>query len=266
MKTGKFVTFDAMICPTTSGVDLGTQPTQPPAFNLSTLRAARALPGSAGTAADSIEKDPTGQKKELHMTCNLAVVEIGQDYLDWATKLRQGRYPTAGAVTHDDVGRYGVQDPDGAIVADGFPDRKLAEQCANHLKAAASGGEMATDNFAGRLEEEDSWDEDQWCAASVELGGTTGIKDPGARFTELKAVTIVFRYPLTRKARLKFRSETGFTRAEIIECIRSGYRRIYAEEREESKWGIWGHEMGNLLIESVEVDDDTGIVNLGIGS
>ena len=66
-----------------------------------------------------------------------------------------------------------------------------------------------------------------------------GIKDPGARFTELRAVTIVFRYPLTRKARLKSRSETGFTRAEIIECIRSGYRKIYAEEREESKWGIW---------------------------
>ena len=56
-----------------------------------------------------------------------------------------------------------------------------------------------------------------------------------ARFTELKAVTIVFTYPLTREARLEFRSETGFTRAEIIECIRSGYRKIYAQER---KWGF----------------------------
>ena len=29
--------------------------------------------------------------------------------------------------------------------------------------------------------------------------------------------------------------------------------------------GDLGHEMGDLLIECVEVDDETGIVNLGIG-
>jgi hypothetical protein len=98
-------------------------------------------------------------------------------------------------------------------------------------------------------------------------------------FTELKAVTIVFEYPLTREARLEFKSETGFTRAEIIECIRAGYRKIYAEDGGEhspdlpcwmaapnSKWGIWGHDIGDLMIEGVDVDADTGIVDLCIGS
>ena len=103
----------------------------------------------------------------------------------------------------------------------------------------------------------------------MDSAGAEGIKDPSARFTELKAVTIVFKYPLAREARIGFKSETGFTRAEIIECIRGGYRKIYAEERESapnSKWGIWGHDIGDLMIEGVDVDADTGIVHVCIGS
>ncbi len=61
------------------------------------------------------------------MQCNFAVVEIGQEYLDWATKLRQDRRPNALAVTHDEVGKYAVQCPDGTIAADGFSDRDAAK-------------------------------------------------------------------------------------------------------------------------------------------
>jgi hypothetical protein len=125
---------------------------------------------------------------------------------------------------------------------------------------------MLTDTFAGRLEDEDSWPEDQWCVAWVDCYGTEGTKDYTARFTDLKAVTIVFTYPLSRKPRREFRSETGFTRAEIVECIRSGYRKLYAEEDLTGKWGIWGHDIGDLIIERVDLDDDTGVVSLSIGS
>jgi hypothetical protein len=38
------------------------------------------------------------------MTGNLTVVEIEQDYLDWATKLRQDRRPNAAPVTREEVG------------------------------------------------------------------------------------------------------------------------------------------------------------------
>ena len=210
------------------------------------------------------------------MTCNLAVVEIGQEYLDWATKLRQKSCPNEGPVTHDEVGLYAVQYPDGAIAADCFPDRESAEEYANLF--SGPGAVTPLDAFAGRLADEDSWPEGQWCVAWVDCYGREGIKDPSARFTELKAVTIVFTYPLAREARLGFKSETGFTRAEIIECIRSGYRQIYAEDDElvldlpgstgepEGKWGIWGHDILDLMIEDVEIDEQTGVVSIGIGS
>jgi len=140
---------------------------------------------------------------------------------------------------------------------------------------------LYADSFAERLAEEegDNLTEDKWCMAWVDANGTGGIKNPSARFTELKALTIVFDYPLTREARLEFKSETGFTRSEIIECIRAGYRKIYAEDGGEyapdlpcwmaapgSKWGIWGHSIVDLVIDRVDIDSDTGIVELWISS
>ncbi len=56
------------------------------------------------------------------MKRNFSGVEIGREYLDWATKLRQTRRPDAAPVTRGDVGHYAVQSPDGTIAADGFPD------------------------------------------------------------------------------------------------------------------------------------------------
>ena len=212
------------------------------------------------------------------MTCNLAVVEIGQEYLDWATKLRQKSYPTAGPVTHDEVGLYAVQYADGVIAADCFTDRESAQKHANNLMSTGPDAGTPLDAFAGRLEDEDSWPEGQWCVAWVDNYGTEGIKDPSARFTELKAVTIVFDYPFSREARLGFKSETGFTRAEIVECIRSGYRQIFAEADElvfdlpgstgepEGKWGISNHDILDLMIEDVEIDEQTGVVSIGVGS
>lgn len=215
------------------------------------------------------------------MTCDFSVVEIGPEYLDWATKLRQSRQPDAGAVTYDDVGRYALQCPDGTIAADGFLHRNMAEEYADYLRSDdESGGLMFADSFADRLadEEGDNLTEDEWCGALVDDSGTKRIKNPSARFTELKTVTIVFTYPLTREARLDFKSETGFTRAEIVECIRAGYRKIYTEDgarpaglpcwlaAPDSKWGIWGHDIGDLMIVRVDVDADTGIVELGINS
>ena len=215
------------------------------------------------------------------MTRNFSVVEIGREYLDWATKLRQTRRPGAAPVTRGDVGHHAVQSLDGTIAADGFPDREAAQEYADYLRPDDGSGLLYADSFAERLAEEegDNLTEDEWCMAWVDANGTGGIKNPSARFTELKAVTIVFKYPLTREARFEFKSETGFTRAEIIECIRAGYRKIYAEDgggrisddscwmaAPGSKWGIWGHDIGDLMIDRVDVDADTGVVDLWIGS
>jgi hypothetical protein len=224
---------------------------------------------STGSQAEFLAASPIGgttQAKDLHMTCNLEVVQIGQEYLDWATKLRQKSYPNAGPVTHDEVGLYAVQYADGVIAADSFTDRESAQKHANDLMSNGPDAGTPLDAFAGRLADQDSWPEDQWCMAWVDNYGTEGIKDPGARFTELKAVTIVFSYPLRREARFEFDSETGFTRSEIIECIRWGYRRIYADNALNNKWGNWGHNILDLMIEDVEIDEQTGVVSIGIGS
>jgi hypothetical protein len=218
------------------------------------------------------------------MTPSFAVVEIGQEYLDWATKLRQTRRPDAGPVMRKEVGRYAVRCPDGTIAADGFPNRGAAEKYANCLRIDDGSNGLwfwFADSFADRLawEEGDDLTDDEWCRAWVDGNGTRGIKNPSARFTELQALTIVFKYPLTREARLEFKSETGFTRAEIIECIRAGYRKIYAEDGGElapdlpcwmaapgSKWGIWGHSIGDLMVHRVDVDTDMGVVELSMSS
>jgi hypothetical protein len=201
--------------------------------------------------------------------------------LDWATKLRQTRRPDAAPVTLGDVGHYAVQSPDGTIAADGFPDREAAQEYADYLRPDDGSSLLYADSFADGLskEEGDNLTEDEWCMAFVDANGTEGIRNPSSRFTELKALTIVFKYPLTKEARLEFKSETGFTRSEIIECIRAGYRKIYAEDAGEcapdlpcwmaapgSKWGIWGHSIGDLVIEGMDVNTDTGIVELWIGS
>jgi len=195
------------------------------------------------------------------MTCNFAVVEIGQEYLDWATKLRQDRRP----VTHDDVGHYAVQSSGGEIVADGFPDRGAAEEYVDHFYVQMVS--LALDGEGG--------ESNRWLRALPNGGGTKGIKNPGGRFAELKAVTIVFDYPLTREARFEFKSEARFTRAEIIECIRNAYRKIYSEAGAHAPNPICclvrpsstedRERLGYLMVARMDVDALTRAASLRIG-
>ena len=61
---------------------------------------------------------------------------------------------------------------------------------------------------------------------------TEGIKDPSARFTELKAVTIVFDYPLTREA------DTSVLRSKNIRVqLLSGGNPAKRDAKTE-KWGL----------------------------
>jgi len=72
---------------------------------------------------------------------------------------------------------------------------------------------------------------------------------------------------------------TRFTRAEVIECIRAGYRKIYAGYADGrapdlhcwtaapgGKLGSGGHDIGDLVIDRVDADADTGIVKMWISS
>jgi hypothetical protein len=73
--------------------------------------------------------------------------------------------------------------------------------------------------------------------------------------------TIVFDYPLSGKFEFKFKNKGGFTLGKIINLVSKTYEKIYKDPQ---KYGIWGHEMGNLFIEGIVVNGSQ--VELWIGS
>ena len=92
---------------------------------------------------------------------------------------------------------------------------------------------------------------------------------PNEVITKAKEITIHFNYPLDNAADFTFKSKNGFTRKKFYECIAKGYKRIYREEEADDgnpghisgmynratsngRYGIWGHDIGDLVIEGVE--------------
>lgn len=104
------------------------------------------------------------------------------------------------------------------------------------------------------------------------------IKDADELITKKKEIVIKFDYPLSTPAEMKFKSTKGFTRKKIFECIHKGYKKIYASEKDpghipgmynrktsEGKYGIWGHDIGDLVVEEVQ-QTKPGYFTLSIGS
>lgn len=72
--------------------------------------------------------------------------------------------------------------------------------------------------------------------------------DPKKMITRAKEITIHFDYPLSEETDITFWSKNGFTRKKFYDCIVKGYKRIYAKEE---TYGIWGHDIGDLIVEKV---------------
>ena len=90
---------------------------------------------------------------------------------------------------------------------------------------------------------------------------------------EASTVTIVLDYPLTFPHYFTIAADKGFTRAELLKAISDEYQRIYREEestattktvplehrkvynRNETngKYGIWGHDIGDLALDDIYV-------------
>jgi hypothetical protein len=90
---------------------------------------------------------------------------------------------------------------------------------------------------------------------------------------EASSVTIVLDYPLTFPHYFTITADKGFTRAQLLKAISNEYHRIYREEestattktvpldqrkvynRNETngKYGIWGHDIGDLALDDVYV-------------
>jgi hypothetical protein len=87
-------------------------------------------------------------------------------------------------------------------------------------------------------------------------------------------ITILIDYPLTHEHRFILESKTGFTRAELLRAISEEYFKIFEIEEKSAtiktipvakrtklynrnqtngKFGIWGHDIGDLVLSEVLV-------------
>ncbi len=102
--------------------------------------------------------------------------------------------------------------------------------------------------------------------------------------TAAEKITVIFSYPLKGKFRFDLNKSGGnITRKDFAEFIQSTYRCIYEEERKGIKgsygnipgmlnrapsygpYGIWGHHIGDLVIEGVKRIGDN-LYSLRMGS
>ena len=96
-------------------------------------------------------------------------------------------------------------------------------------------------------------------------------------------ITMVITYPLSVEFRLTLEKKGGFTRLDLFKSIYEAYKQIYEEEekdagdpgtydnlynrkKSEGKYGIWGHYIGDLVIESVTYNREKRELYMFIGS
>ena len=96
-------------------------------------------------------------------------------------------------------------------------------------------------------------------------------------------ITIKFSYPLSVEIVREYKQKGGFSRKDLFRHIYEAYKNIYDEEEQqvgdpgtyenlynrkksEGPYGIWGHQLGDLYLESINYNPKTKTVNLAIGS
>jgi len=96
-------------------------------------------------------------------------------------------------------------------------------------------------------------------------------------------IIIRITYPLSVEVYNEYEQKGGFSRKDLFRYIYEAYKKIYDEEEEqvgdpgtyerlynrkksEGPYGIWGHQLGDLYLESISYDPKKKLVNLDIGS
>ncbi|MDF2694879.1 MAG: hypothetical protein K0S65_3262 [Labilithrix sp.] len=97
------------------------------------------------------------------------------------------------------------------------------------------------------------------------------------RVTRAPVLRFVLDYPFPRPYEGKVISDSGATLRQIIDAVRQGFRVMYRGAREQDipnlenklvdgDYGRAYHVIGDLVIESIEIDDGTGELTIFIGS
>ena len=109
------------------------------------------------------------------------------------------------------------------------------------------------------------------------------LVDGDEKITNSEEIQVRFSYPLRAPVTLTFQHSGGFLRKDVLEAIRDGYAAIYQAEADTAQdpgragpdsynrgtsdglYGIWGHDIGDLVIERVYQESEN-LFSLSIGS
>lgn len=105
-----------------------------------------------------------------------------------------------------------------------------------------------------------------YCPSMVE---SEFVKDGNKIVSKRKIARFFIDYPLNAEVSFRRRSKNGWTRQKLVSTIKSIYKNnIY---KHPDKYGVWGHDIRDLVIERIRVRDaalikGTIIVTMDIGS
>lgn len=145
-------------------------------------------------------------------------------------------------------------------------------------------------SFQYRYEPSAGWDDEDNVSPYIPLASpATAIE--GQRFPDeivipLQTIRVEYEYPFNNPATFTHQADKpeGFTRAHLAREIASQYQRIYQEEeaavgnpghipgmmnrqRSAGPYGIWGHDLGDLVLHSVSQDgSELDLFHLGVDS
>ncbi len=95
--------------------------------------------------------------------------------------------------------------------------------------------------------------------------------------------TFSYDYPLTKKATFTHKLSKKTSEVDLVVLGRDDYKRIYREEEKDSgnpghipgmlnrrqsegRYGIWGHDLSDLVFETVHIDTKKKTVRFSVGS
>ena len=105
---------------------------------------------------------------------------------------------------------------------------------------------------------------------------------PDERVIRKENIVITYNYPLELAVDFPHKRKGGWTRKALFAVIQKDYAKIYRDEdkavgptgrlgstlnrdKSDGPYGIWGHDIGDLVVEGVTVSDN-GKITLSIGS
>ena len=88
------------------------------------------------------------------------------------------------------------------------------------------------------------------------------IADPNMKVISDTEISIKFDYPCDETI-FTYKNPDGFTKIALLKCIWKGYDRIY---KSSDKYGVWGHDLTDLMIEGIKYNPVKNEVTLDVGS